>query len=114
MGHIETYVHALSQIEYHRESGKDLSGWLKSSKETKDHVAVLDGLALLLILRPKGDVAAITTWRSANECKILWAKNQPIGDSKELEYSQQLLQNVKKGYHTDQMLQFVIPMYREK
>ena len=81
MAHVEDYLHGVSQIEFHLESSRDLPAWLFASQSDRDHVAILEGLALLLVFAPKGDVTATSYWRSANEIKLLWAKNRPVDDS---------------------------------
>jgi hypothetical protein len=53
---VEEYVHALSQIEFHRGSGRDLLAWSNATQSDRDHVASLDRLALLFVFSPKGDV----------------------------------------------------------
>jgi hypothetical protein len=108
------YVHGLSQIEYHHRPGKDLPAWSKADQSDRDYVASLDSLALLLIFNSRGDVAAISSWRSAYEFKLLWAKNRPVDDPNELQYIEKLLGNAKKGTPADELLKIVIPMCREK
>jgi hypothetical protein len=110
----ENYVHGLSQVEFQHGSGRDLPGWSRATQSDREHVASLDGLALLLVFRPKGDVAAISYWRSAHELKLLWAKNQPVDDSNQLRYIEELVENVKKGTRAAELLKIVIPMCREK
>lgn len=104
---MEDYVHALSQIEFHRGPGRDLPAW---SNATQSDLASLDGLAFLFVFSPKGDVAATSYWRSADELKLLWAKNQPVNDHKQLRYIGDLLKNVKDGTQTQDLLSIVIPM----
>lgn len=60
MGAIEDYIHGLSQIEYVHGANRDLPSWSRASTNDREHVAILDGLALLLVFDPKGDVTAIT------------------------------------------------------
>src|SRR5438046_10695659 len=91
----KNYVHGLSQIQFHRGSGRDLPAWSLATKSDRDHVASLDGLALLLVFRSKGDVAAISSWQSVHELKLLWAKNQPVDNPGQLRYIEELLENVK-------------------
>ena len=54
---VEDYVHGLSQIEFYLGSSRNLPTWLHTKLEDRGHVA-LEGLALLLIFAPNGDVAA--------------------------------------------------------
>jgi hypothetical protein len=110
------YIHGLSQIDYHHGSGRDLPAWSQASQSDREHVASLDGLALLLVFSPSGDVAAISSWRSAYEFKLLWAKNKPVDDnSKQLSYVEELLENAKKGTPAYEiLLKIVIPMCRDK
>jgi hypothetical protein len=110
----KNYVHGLSQIEFHHRSGRDLPAWSHATPGDRDHVASLDGLALLLIFSPTKDVAATSYWQSAGELKLLWAKNQPVDDSSQLEYIQELLEKAKNGTQADELLRVVIPMCREK
>src|SRR5947199_10791817 len=101
----KNYVHGLSQIEFHHGSGRDLPAWSHASQSDREHVASLDGLALLLVFGPSGDVAAISSWRSAYEFKLLWAKNKPIDDnSKQLSYVEELLENAKNDIPAYEML----------
>src|SRR5438046_5614912 len=110
----EDYIHGLSQIEFHLGSSRDLPAWSRATQSDRDHVAILDGLALLLVFAPKGDVAATSYWRSADELKLLWAKNQPVDDSNQLRYIEDLLGNVKKGTKAAELLEIVIAMCKEK
>ena len=114
MGLAEDYVHGLSQVQFHLRSSRDLSAWSHATQSDRDHVAILDGLALLLVFAPKGDVAAISYWRSADELKLLWAKNQPVDDSNQLRYIEDLLENVKNGTEATELLKMVIAMCRER
>ena len=115
MGRAEDYIHGLSQVEFHCESGRDLRAWSRASKSDKDHVGILEGLALLLVFTPKGDVAATSYWRSADKLKLLWAKNQPVDDNNQLRYIEELLEHVKKGTKADVLLlNMVITMCKEK
>jgi hypothetical protein len=114
MGRAEDYVHALSQVEFHFGSSRDLPARSHATQSDRDHVAILDGLALLLVFTPKGDVAAISYWRSAEELKLLWAKNQPVDDSNQLRYIEDLLDNITNGAEADALLNMVIAMCREK
>jgi hypothetical protein len=114
MGFTEDYVHGLSQVEFHVGSSRDLPAWSYASQSDRDHVAILDGLALLLVFTPKGDVVATSYWRSADELKLLWAKNQPVDDNNQLRYIEDLLENVKSGTEAGELLNMVIAMCREK
>jgi hypothetical protein len=114
MGYPEDYIHGLSQLQFHHGSSKDVSAWSHATKNDRDHVAVLEGLALLLVFTPKGDVVATSSWRSAGELKLLWAKNQPVDDNNQLRYIEDLLENVKNGARTRVLLNKVIAMCREK
>jgi hypothetical protein len=110
----KNYVHGLSQIDYYHGSGRDLLDWSRATQSDREHVASLDGLALLLVFGLKRDVAAISFWQSAHEFKLLWAKNQPVDDSNQLRYIGELLENAKKGTQATKLLKIVIPMCREK
>jgi hypothetical protein len=114
MGLAEDYVHGLSQVQFRLRSSRDLPAWSHAAQSDRDHVAILDGLALLLVFAPKGDVAAVSYWRSADELKLLWAKNQPVDDSNQLRYIEDLLENVKNGTGSNKLLDIVIAMCREK
>jgi len=114
MGFPEDYVHGLSQVQFHYGSSKDVPAWSHATKNDRAHVAVLEGLALLLVFTPKGDVAATSSWQSADELKLLWAKNQPVDDNNQLRYIEELLENAKNGNGTDVLLNKVITMCREK
>src|SRR5256885_15852574 len=105
----KNYVHGLSQIEFHG-LGRDLPAWSHATQSDRELVASLDGLALLLVFSPKGDIAAISSWRSAHEFKLLWAKNQPVDDSNQLRYIEELLENIKKDTPAHELLDIVIPM----
>src|SRR4051794_41004666 len=114
MAHVEDYLHGLSQIQFHLKSNRDLPAWSHATQSNQDHVAVLEGLALLLVFAPTGDVAAISYWRTKTELKLLWAKNQPVDDSDQLRYIEDLLENVKNGTKTSELLDKVIDMCSEK
>jgi len=80
MAHVEDYLHGLSQIEFHLQSNRDLPAWSFATQSDRDHVDVLEGLALLLVFAPTEDVAATSYWRTTTELILLWAKNQPVDD----------------------------------
>jgi len=108
------YVHALSQVEFHHRPGRDLPGWTHATQNDREHVASLDGLALLLVFRPKGDVAAVSYWQSADGLKLLWAKNEPVDDAMTDNYIKKLLENVQANTPTAGLLDIVISMCKEK
>ena len=110
----QDYIHGLSQVEFHHKSARDLRAWSRATQSERDHLATLDGLALLLVFSSQSDVAAISYWRSADELKLLWAKNTPVDDSSQLQYIEKLLENIKKGTPADELLRIVIPMCKEK
>jgi len=114
MGHVADYVHGLSQIEFHLRSNRDIPAWSHTSQGDREHVAILEGLAFLLVFALKGDVAATSYWRSADELKLLWAKNEPVDDSNQLQYIEDLLEKVKNSTKTAELLDTVIAMCREK
>src|SRR5215469_34984 len=47
------------------------------------------------VVGAKGDVAAMSFWKSADEFTILWAKNKPVNDQAQLDYIKNLVENVK-------------------
>ena len=114
MGYPEDYIHGLSQVEFHHGSSKDVPAWSHATQDNRNHVAVLEGLALLLVFSPKGDVVATSSWRSADELKLLWAKNQPVDDNNQLQYIEELLKSVKNGTKANELLKMVITMCRAK
>ena len=59
-------------------------------------------------------MAAVTYWRSRDEFKLLWAKDQPVNDQNQLCYIETLLENAKNGIKTDGLLHIVIAMCKEK
>jgi len=108
------YVHALSQVEFHHRPGRDLPDWTRATQSDREHVASLDGLALLLVFRPQGDVAAVSYWQSADGLKLLWAKNEPVDDLNTHNYIKKLLDNVRINTSTADLLDIVISMCKEK
>jgi hypothetical protein len=114
MEHVQDYIHGLSQIEFHFGSGRDLPACSFTKWDQREDVAILEGLSLLLVFAPKGDVAAISIWRSADELKLLWAKNQPVDNSDQLRYIEDLLENVKNNSDMPVLLEMVTAMCKEK
>ena len=114
MDYSEDYVHAISQVEFHHRPSKDLPGWSHLLPEHRQHVMVLDALALLLVFSPKSDVAAITFWQSASELQLFWAKNQPVDDENVVTYIQDLLASARRGASENELLHKVISMCRNK
>ena len=108
-----SYVHALSQVEFHHRPGRDLPGWTLATQSDREHVASLDGLALLLVFRPQ-DVAAVSYWQSADGLKLLWAKDEPVDDPNTHNYIKKLLDNVQINASTADLLDIVISMCKEK
>jgi hypothetical protein len=114
MGLWKNYIHGLSQIEFHYGPARSLPAWQQADPSVREHVASLDGLALLLVFSSNQDVAAVSFWRSADEFKLLWAKNEPVNNSNQLRYIEELLKNAKEGATVGTLLKIVIPMCREK
>jgi hypothetical protein len=81
---------------------------VQSEREEKHHIKILNGLALLLIAKPKSDIAAVTQWRTGSEVKLLWSKNERINDTEELQYIETLLRMVQEGSDGLKILGFVI------
>ena len=65
---VEEYIHALSQTEFVHGANRDLPSWSSARPSDHEHVAVLDGLALLLVFAAMGDVAATTYWLTLHCC----------------------------------------------
>lgn len=114
MEYVDDYVHGLSQVEFHRGSAKNLPAWSNATKVERDHISSLEGLALLLVFSAKGDVAAVTYWRSADELRVLWAKNEVVKDSAKLNYVNQLLECGIKGTKDNEVLRLVVSMCKDK
>ena len=115
MDFTEDYIHGLSQVDFYG-LNKDFCFWAywHMTKKDVERVAILDGLALLLVFASQGDVAAVSYWHSGDEFNILWAKNQPVDNSSQLQYIEELLQKAKDGIETKELLNMVIPMCKEK
>jgi|SRR5271170_6299821 len=79
MGLAEEYVHGLSRIPS-RQRRTSLS---HAPQSDRDHLASLDGLALLFVFSPKRDGSDIM------------GENQPINDTNQIRYTQELLEKVK-------------------
>ena len=105
--------HGLSQIEFQRGSARNLSAWSNAAESERDYISSLEGLALLLV-SAKGDVAAVTYWQTADELRILWAKNQLVVDNTQLSYVNQLLESAGKGTKSNEVLSLVISMCKDK
>jgi hypothetical protein len=114
MEYVDDYVHGLSQVEFHRGSAKNLPAWSNATEVERDHISSLEGLALLLVFSAKGDVAAVTYWRSADELRVLWAKNEVVKDSAKLNYVNQLLECGIKGTKDNEVLRLVVSMCKDK
>jgi hypothetical protein len=110
----KNYIHALSQVDFHHGPGRELPGWALATPSDREHVASLDGLALLLVFRSQRDVAAVSYWQSANGLKLLWAKNEPVDDHNTHNYIKELLDNVQRSASTGDLLDIVISMCKEK
>lgn len=110
----EDYVHAISQIQYYHQSNKDVPGWPHLRQNYQNYLIVLEGLALLLVFSSKSDVAAVTSWRTADELRLFWAKNQAVDDQHVLHYVQDLLDSARRGAKTGELLYKVISMCRDK
>jgi hypothetical protein len=114
MEQTENFVHGLSQLQFHLRSNKALPAWSHAKQSERENVALLDGLALLLVFAPKGDIAATTCWQTGSEVEVLWAKNQPVDDHDELAYIESLIQKAQGGARVADILEIAIPMCRDK
>jgi hypothetical protein len=114
MEYVDDYVHGLSQVEFHRGSAKNLPAWSNATEVERDHISSLEGLALLLVFSAKGDVAAVTYWRSADELRVLWANYELVKDSAKLDYVNRLLESGIKGAKANEVLSLVISMCKDK
>jgi hypothetical protein len=95
MGAIEEYIHGLSQIEFVHGTNKDLPSWSSAKTNDREHVAILDGLALLLVFAAKGDSQAM----SLDCCgvKIM------LEDRNELRYVEDLFAKARSGVPTEEL-----------
>jgi hypothetical protein len=67
----EDYIHGLSQVDFYHGPNKDLPAWSRANEKDREHVAILDGLALLLVFASQGDVAAVSYSHSGDEFNLL-------------------------------------------
>ncbi|KAN0080788.1 hypothetical protein V8E54_003992 [Elaphomyces granulatus] len=111
---VEEYIHALSQVEFEHGASRDLPSWSSAKPSDREHVAILDGLALLLVFAATGDVAATTYWQSGNDFTLLWCKNHVVENWNELQYVENLFVKARSDARTDELLRVVIAMCKGK
>ncbi|KAN0076498.1 hypothetical protein V8E54_006640 [Elaphomyces granulatus] len=111
---VEEYIHALSQVEFVHGANRDLPSWSSAKPSDREHVAILDGLALLLVFAATGDVAATTYWQSGNDFTLMWCKNHVVENQNELQYVEDLFVKARNGVPTDELLKVVIAMCKGK
>jgi len=92
-------IHALSLIDFHAAIQQRSVNYAALSYESKSpvikHISLLDGIALLLIRKPKKEVVA-TSFRFDPSCfTILWARNDGMAVEAETDYMNRLLQHAK-------------------
>lgn len=85
-------VHVLSSVVRNREQAPTQS-WV-SSQENK-HLRLLDGIALLLVIQDKGDVAAVSLVQTLSCIEFYYSKNIPCTPDM-TEYIESMLDIIKK------------------
>lgn len=87
-------LHALSAISHRLEYSPVIK--FEKGSSTKNHLKLLDLLALLLVTEPDGDVAATTLIRTSTTVEILYSKNRRCTAPEEA-YFQFLLDTINKA-----------------
>ena len=105
----QDFIHGLSQLDFHHGHGRDTVNYTQAPVEVKQHVELLDGLALLLVFEPKGDVAATSLWTGRDEITLLWAKNEQEIRPGPLLYVQHLHNYIMAERPAVDFLDLVIP-----
>ncbi len=118
---LTTVMSALSLIEFHAKQGIPEDAFVQATSNVKKHVAMLDGLALLLIFKEKSECAATALVQKSGPkpedsfIKILWAKNDsaPVTVTQQ-NYLNNLIASFKRLDTPDQTLRLVIDACRPK
>jgi hypothetical protein len=110
----QNFIHALSQLQFHYSHGIDTVTYTDSNPAVKEQIELLDGLSLLLVFAPTGDVAATGFWRTKDRITLLWSKNDPVIEQKTLDYVESLCSAILKQQSVKDVLEIVIPACRPK
>ncbi|MCJ1377793.1 hypothetical protein MMC17_000889 [Xylographa soralifera] len=111
---MQNFIHALSQLQSPYSHRTDNVAYTNANREVKEHIELLDGLALLLVFSPNGDVAATGLWRSSNAITLLWCKNEEVTDLDTLHYISSLRSAAFAQKSPKEMLDLVAPFCRMK
>lgn len=69
------YVYALSQLSHIHENAPTRPPNMR--QEDRNHLRILDGIALLPVSEAKGDVTAVTFRQGTDSIDLVYAKNSP-------------------------------------
>ncbi|KAL9095772.1 MAG: hypothetical protein Q9163_006497, partial [Psora crenata] len=89
--------------------------FISSPRDIKKHVRMLDGLALLLISQPMGEVCATALVQEAGSATVYWAKNNPVkADNATQEYLDNLVSAFQEQKSRRHILQLCVVHCRSK
>jgi hypothetical protein len=114
MATVQDNIHALSQIKTHPKSSSKLIDSIEAIRAKKVEPVAFDAIAVLLVFKPTSDAVAVTQWRTTEEVKILWAKDQPVTNPAQLAYIDKILQMSLHGIEITEILPLVIDMCKDK
>lgn len=108
-------IHGLSLLDYHLASNQDTTNFRNATSGTRKHVSLLEGLALLLVAREKGDVAATGLKLESNGVRLYWAKNSnSVPTKEEQKYIERLQELFVGGANVYDILSEVSSFCRRK
>lgn len=114
MATVQDNIHALSQIKPHPKSNSKLINSIEAIRGKKVEPVVFDAIAVLLAFKATPDAVAVTQWRTTEEVKILWAKDQPVTNPAQLAYIDKILQMSLSGVEITEILPLVVEMCKDR
>ena len=115
-------IHGLSLLDAHGEPGPLSFGWMGAymrsrgrwrNASNRRHLALLDGLALLLVRKP-GEVIATAMKTTARSFTLYWARGDDLRPRAERRYIKEIFLHARKGSDRNEILAIVIHYTRAK
>ena len=108
-------LYGLSNVRLAATDGSNSMEYRNSPIGVRKHVTLLDGIALLLVFKASGDVAATGMLQEGNQVTICWAKNDRTQlTNEERQYVQELERSFRTSQSATNPFELVIQMCRKK
>lgn len=110
---IQNLIHMHADIKSQPRTEVHIVDFIEEYRSKKSEAILLDAIGILLVFN-KPENVAVTQWRTKDELKILWAKDEAVTSPEQLAYIDSLLQMSLDGVEIAVILPIVVDMCWEK